>query len=242
VLLICGLNKKEGVWFCCKQENYIFQRYLRKSMIETSNLTFGYSNKTILRFDDFSLSRGEQCLILGKSGMGKTTLLHLLGGLLEPLTGNIYIGDTNISTLKKRALDRFRGQNIGIVFQNHHFVAALNVGENIELAQVLADKKPSRKEILQILDALQMADKVNRMPYSLSQGEQQRVAIARALINKPAIVLADEPTSALDDDNCATVMDLLQKNAALSDSGLIIVTHDNRLTSRIPKQILLQAT
>ena len=208
-------------------------------MIETRNLSFSYDNKTNLRFNDLMLGEGEQCLVLGKSGTGKTTLLHLLGGLLRPATGKICIRDTDLSTLKKRQLDRFRGNNIGFVFQKHYFVAALNVGENIALAQTLADAKPSRKGILEMLDALQMADKINRMPYTLSQGEQQRVAIARALINKPAIVLADEPTSALDDDNCTAVMDLLEKNAAQFNSGLIVVTHDNRLKSRISQQIQL---
>ena len=208
-------------------------------MIEISNLTFGYDKKNTLQFKDFSLDTGEKCLILGKSGVGKTTLLHLLAGILQPATGKVCIRNTDLSTLKKRKLDQFRGRNIGIVFQKHHFVAALNVMENIALAQVLTDTKPSRENIMQLLDALQLADKSDRMPYSLSQGEQQRVAIARALINKPAIILADEPTSALDDENCLAVMDLLEKNAALCNSALIVVTHDNRLKSRIPKQILL---
>ncbi len=208
-------------------------------MLIARNLSFSYTGEQRLEFPDIECKRGEQWLLIGQSGSGKTTLLHLLAGLRTPKSGRIQINNTTINELPSGALDRFRGKNIGIIFQQAHFVQSLNVEENLALAQHLAGLKKDKMRIRKMLAHLNVGHKLNSKPNQLSVGEQQRVAIARALVNNPAVVLADEPTSALDDHNTTQVIDLLKEQAALTDTTLLIVTHDNRLKSIIEKQIQL---
>lgn len=208
-------------------------------MLTTKQLQFSYTRKQVMNFPDFSLQKGEHWLLLGQSGSGKTTLLHLLGGLLSPESGSILVDNTDLAQLRASALDQFRGKNIGIVFQKSHFVRALTIGENLILAQQLAGLKPNRARINELLERLNIADKLRLKPDRLSIGEQQRAAIARALVNQPPIILADEPTSALDDHNANEVIDLLEEQADVLGSTLLVVTHDKRLKDRFPKQIAL---
>jgi len=142
--------------------------------------------------------------------------------------------------LNGSALDKFRGQNIGIIFQQNHFVDALTVLENVILAQSLAGQRTNKKAALDLLVRLNIGHKANINIRELSQGEKQRVAIARALINKPKVILADEPTSALDDINCEEVLNLLHEQAKAVGSALIVVTHDTRLKDKIANHIILQ--
>jgi ABC-type lipoprotein export system ATPase subunit len=208
-------------------------------MLATNQLQFSYTRNEVMNFPDFNLQKGEHWLLLGQSGSGKTTLLHLLGGLLSPTGGSIRIGDTELGQLRASALDQFRGKNIGIVFQKSHFVRALSIGENLVLAQQLAGLKPNRERVLELLERLNIADKLRLKPDRLSVGEQQRAAIARALINQAPIILADEPTSALDDYNASEVINLLEEQATAQGSILLVVTHDKRLKDRFPNQIAL---
>ena len=208
-------------------------------MLQTKQLQFSYNRNQVMNFPDISLQKAEHWLLLGQSGSGKTTLLHLLGGLLSPTNGSIIIGDTEVGQLRSAALDRFRGKNIGIVFQKSHFVRALTIGENLALAQQLAGLKPNRERILELLERLNIADKYRLKPDRLSTGEQQRAAIARSLVNHAPIILADEPTSALDDHNAQEVINLLEEQARAQGSTLLVVTHDKRLKDRFPNQIEL---
>ncbi len=209
-------------------------------MLYTSHLQYSYSGGRPLQFPDIRLGQGEHWLMLGQSGSGKTTLLHLIGGLLSPSAGHIQLGDVAMETLHGRALDRFRGQHIGIVFQKPHFIRALSVEENLILAQTLAGNAPDRSRIDALTERLGIAHKRHSRPAQLSAGEQQRAAIARALVNRPLLILADEPSSALDDHNAREVADLLEEQATAAQATLLIVTHDNRLKSRFPNQISLQ--
>lgn len=210
-------------------------------MLQTIDLQYAYTGGQILRFPNIQLRKGEHWLLLGPSGSGKTTCLHLLGGLLSPQSGSVRIGDTPLEILSSRALDQFRGTNIGIIFQKAHFISALTVQENLLLAQQLAGKQPDKARISDLLDRLGLGHKLKAKPAALSAGEQQRVAIARALINRPMLILADEPTSALDDGNAQEVANLLEEQAAEVQATLLIVTHDNRLKNRFPQQIALQS-
>ncbi|MEO0723601.1 MAG: ATP-binding cassette domain-containing protein, partial [Bacteroidota bacterium] len=156
-----------------------------------------------------------------------------------PLSGTVSINGTAINELSGAARDRFRGQEVGVVFQRSHFVRALTIGENLALCRQLADLPPAQKQINALLDQLNIADKRDDLPQELSVGEQQRAAIARALINEPSLILADEPTSALDDQNTDQVIDLLKAQATAANATLVIVTHDNRLKSVFEQRIEL---
>jgi putative ABC transport system ATP-binding protein len=204
-------------------------------LLQTTPLTFAYPGQPLLTFPELSLAGGEALLLLGKSGSGKTTFLHLLAGLLAPSSGEIVLDGTALSFLKGHQLDLFRGQNIGIVFQKPHLIAALSVQENLVLAQFLSKKKGVAVSAL--LKNLELSDKVSAAVATLSEGEAQRVSIARALVNSPKLILADEPTSSLDDDRAEQVIHLLKKEAARVGAALIIVTHDQRVKSEVAQVI-----
>jgi ABC-type lipoprotein export system ATPase subunit len=198
-------------------------------MIQTRQLRFSYNAKTQFAFPDLACAAGDTLLITGASGMGKTTLLHLLGGLLPPSSGQIEIAKTDVGKLSGRALDRFRGQHIGIVFQQAHFVASLSVLENLVLAGWLAKGQRDIAKAKSLLERLDILEHSGKKPAQLSIGQQQRAAIARALMSDPVLLLADEPTSSLDDQNARLVADLLFEQAQQARAALLVVTHDQRL-------------
>tara|TARA_B100001939_G_C16760638_1_gene538168 strand:+ start:28 stop:648 length:621 start_codon:yes stop_codon:yes gene_type:complete len=206
-------------------------------MIETKSLEFSYDNSFVFKFPDIKLKSNENLLVLGNSGIGKSTLLHNLAGILRPKSGLIKIFDQDISKLSELELDKFRGQNIGIIFQRSHFVNSLSVGENLELAQFLGRNK--KGNIKETLDNLKILDKINKKPKELSQGERQRASIALAIINSPKLILADEPTSSLDDTNCSNVIKILKEQALKYQAQLIVITHDSRLKKHFKKSISL---
>lgn len=207
-------------------------------MIKTKEIKFNYDNQVFFKFHDINLESGENLLIIGNSGIGKTTLLHLLSGLLKSNSGSIKLFGEELTKLSSFQLDIFRRDNIGIVFQKPHFVNSLTVKENLELAQYIANKKDN-KRIENILKNLNIFDKLNKKTNQLSQGEKQRVSIALAIVNSPKLILADEPTSSLDDDNCSNVIKLLKKQATDFGAQLIVITHDSRLKKHFKKSIEL---
>lgn len=210
-------------------------------MLQTKDLQFSYDGKTFMRFPDITCQKGERWLLLGQSGSGKTTLLHLLGGLRTPRYGDVIIAGQSLRQFSQSGRDRFRGRNIGIVFQTAHFVRSLNVEENLMLALSLAGQTVPKGYIKKLLERLNVGHKIKAKPDTLSIGEQQRVAIARALVNRPAVILADEPTSALDDKNCDEVIALLEQQAQQEGATLLIVTHDGRLKDKFSNTITLNA-
>ncbi|MFL2603076.1 MAG: ABC transporter ATP-binding protein [Flavobacteriaceae bacterium] len=207
-------------------------------MIKTRGIKFDYNNQVFFEFPDIEIKTKENLLIIGNSGIGKTTLLHLLAGLLESKSGSIELFGKEISNLNSYQLDTFRGENIGIVFQRSHFVNSLTVKENLELAQFIANKKDNNR-IDTILKSLGILDKSDKKTNQLSQGEKQRASIALAIVNSPKLILADEPTSSLDDENCDRVIKLLKKQASEFNAQLIVITHDNRLKKHFKKSIKL---
>lgn len=209
-------------------------------MIEVKNLSYAYNQQLSIRFPDFTVGMGEHCLLLGESGSGKTTLLHLLGGLLRHYSGSIRVAETELSLLSESALDQFRGQRIGFIFQRNHLINALTVEKNIMMAPYLGGIPIDSSRIDHVLSALGLEEKRKSNVTALSHGQAQRVAIARAVLNKPSILLADEPTSALDDKNCARVITSLMEVADQHQSTLIVATHDQRLKGIIQRQIVLE--
>jgi putative ABC transport system ATP-binding protein len=207
-------------------------------MIKIKDVQFSYDNQVFFKFCDIDLKSNENLLIVGSSGIGKTTLLHLLAGLLNLNSGSIELFGKELSKLSSYQLDEFRKNNIGIVFQRPHFVNSLTVKENLQLAQYIANKKDNNR-IETILKNLNIFDKLNKKTNQLSQGEKQRVSIAMAIVNSPKLILADEPTSSLDDNNCANVIKLLKKQALEFEAQLIVITHDSRLKKHFEKSIEL---
>jgi putative ABC transport system ATP-binding protein len=207
-------------------------------MIKTKGVEFNYDNQVFFKFQDINLKSSENLLIIGSSGIGKTTLLHLLAGLLESSSGSIKLFEKELSGLSSHKLDRFRKNNIGIVFQRPHFVNSLTVKENLQLAQYIANKKDNNR-IENILKNLNILDKSDKKTNQLSQGEKQRASIALAIVNSPKLILADEPTSSLDDINCDNVIKLLKKQATDFGAQLIVITHDSRLKKHFKNSIEL---
>ena len=207
-------------------------------MIKTKGVEFSYDNQVFFKFQDINLKSSENLLIIGSSGIGKTTLLHLLAGLLKSSSGSIKLFEKELSDLSSYQLDRFRKNNIGIVFQRPHFVNSLTVKENLQLAQYIANKKDNNR-IENILKNLNILDKSDKKTNQLSQGEKQRASIALAIVNSPKIILADEPTSSLDDINCDNVIKLLKKQATDFGAQLIVITHDSRLKKHFKNSIEL---
>ena len=208
-------------------------------MLRTHALQFSYAPARQFSFPDLACDPGEALLITGQSGCGKTTLLHLMAGILRPHAGTVQVGPTIISQLKAAESDRFRGQNIGLVYQRPHFLAALSVLDNLLLPPYFGQKPTTKKAVMGLAEQLGIGHTMHQLPARLSVGEQQRASIARALVNHPKLILADEPTSALDDVNCDAVIHLLTEQARLHEAALVIVTHDGRLKAAVSKQVAL---
>lgn len=207
----------------------------QKKLIQTNNISINYGS-LILKFPEIKLNSGDQLLILGNSGSGKTSLLNILGGLISPNTGTVLLNDINLMSLSKNKVDNFRGKNIGFIFQSPHFIKSLTVNENLKLSQYLISEiNQSRINIL--LEKVGLLNLKDSNIQNLSEGEKQRISIIRALINQPSILLADEPTSALDDESCNNVIDILTNLSIENSATLIIVTHDKRLKEKFSNQI-----
>jgi ABC-type lipoprotein export system ATPase subunit len=195
----------------------------------------------VLTFPDFTIGKGEHCLLVGESGSGKTTLLHLLGGLLRGYGGKLKIEGAELNTLSEASLDRFRGKTIGFVFQRNHLIQSLTVEKNLLLSAYLAKASVDQARITKILNELGLTEKRKSQVTELSQGQAQRVAIARAVLNQPPIILADEPTSSLDDKNCDRVINLLLAAANTNGAALVVATHDQRLKKIITRQVIINS-
>jgi ABC-type lipoprotein export system ATPase subunit len=210
-------------------------------MIHAESLKYAYAGGEPLHLPDIQLGAGHSLLVLGPSGTGKSTLLHLLCGLVVPIGGHLRVDGHSLGEMKAAQRDVWRGRRVGIVLQTLHLLPGLSVAQNLMAAQYCARLKPDRKRALEVLDSLGVAALADRMPETLSQGQAQRVAVARAVINSPALLLADEPTASLDDANAAAVADLMLGAAEAHGATLVVVTHDARLGSRLPNQLRLGA-
>ena len=209
-------------------------------MIQTENLTFKYPNSEHqFCFPNINLKQNENLLILGKSGIGKTTFLHLLAGLLNPTEGKVLINNIATDSLTSNKLDKFRGKNIGLVFQKKHAIQSLSIIENLQARLYFCNKKADDNEIDSLLKELDLLDFKNSKTNQLSEGQLQRLGIALAVVHQPKVILADEPTSSLDDENCEIVIQLLKKQAQKTNANLIVITHDNRIKSFFQNSITL---
>ena len=178
---------------------------------------------------DLDVEQGEFVAVVGTSGSGKSTLLHMLGGLDRPTAGAVEVEGRNIFALSDEALTVFRRRKIGFVFQAYNLVPVLSVWENIVLPVQLDGRRPDKAYLAQVVEALGLAEKLDRLPGQLSGGQQQRVAIARALAAQPAILLADEPTGNLDSKTSQDVLSLMKVTGRRFSQTMVMITHNEEI-------------
>jgi ABC-type lipoprotein export system ATPase subunit len=216
--------------------------FLRVENIKKS-YHIGKKNLEILKNISFEVDKGTSLAVTGASGVGKSTLLNILGLLDNPDDGAIIFDDVNVTTLSKRFQTKFRAQRIGFVFQSFQLFHEMNVLENVMLPTFAVPGSRSagdaRKRAEELLKSVEMDHRLDHKPVELSGGEQQRVALARSLMNKPDIILADEPTGNLDDETGGHILNMLFELVKNMDITLVCVTHNKILASMCDKQIHL---
>ena len=199
-------------------------------ILKVENLTkvYGKGENRVVAVDNvsFSVKRGEFVAIVGSSGSGKSTILHLIGGVDRPTSGKVYIEGKDVYSLNEENLAIFRRRQVGLIYQFYNLIPILNVVENITLPCDLDGKKVEKTRIDEILKVLGLENRKNNLPNELSGGEQQRVSIGRALINNPAIILADEPTGNLDSKSSDEIVELLKVSNKKYNQTIIMITHN----------------
>ena len=210
--------------------------------VENLSKVYGKGKNKVVAVDDvsFSVEKGEFVAIVGRSGGGKSTLLHLIGGVDEASNGNIFIDNTKISNLSKDKMAVFRRRNIGIIYQFYNLIPILSVKENITLPLLLDNKTIGEKLLDDTIKYVGLERRVNHLPNELSGGEQQRVSIARAIITKPLLILADEPTGNLDTKRSKEIIDLLKKYNKEYNQTIILITHDLNVAKEADRIITIE--
>lgn len=213
-------------------------------IIKTNNLNKIYGNEHTavhaVNNVNISIREGEFVAIVGPSGGGKSSLLHLLGGLDSPSSGEVFIKGTNLYSMGHDERAIFRRRNIGFVFLFFNLIPVLNVKENIELPLNLDGQDINEDEILMLCKNLGLENRLNHYPSQLSGGEQQRVSIGRALVYKPSIILADEPTGNLDKKNSEEVLNLLKLFSTKYGITVVMITHDLNMAARADRIIRME--
>ena len=202
-------------------------------MIQTEGITKSDGSLQVLKGIDLTIGEGEIVAIVGPSGAGKTTLLQIIGTLDAPDNGKLYINGTETVRLSEEKLAAFRNRNIGFVFQFHQLLPEFTALENVMIPALIAREKPAaaEKRAKEILDFMNLADRMSHKPNELSGGEKQRVAVARALINNPSVILADEPSGSLDTKNKEELHKLFFDLRDQMHQTFVIVTHDEQLAT-----------
>jgi len=196
----------------------------------------------VLRDLALTVTRGEMVAVVGASGVGKSTLLHLLGALDRPDAGQIHVAEADLRALDDAALVQFRNRNVGFVFQFHHLLPEFDAAENVEMPMRIARQPLSdaRRRATELLMRVGLADRLAHRPGMLSGGEQQRVAVARALVMGPALLLADEPTGDLDERTADALQDLLREMHAECGLTSVIATHNPRLAAACDRVLRME--
>jgi len=202
---------------------------------------YGSGDCAVAALDNVSvgLAEGQFTAIMGPSGSGKSTLLHMLAGLDRPTSGEVYLGDTEITSLNDKALTLLRRDRIGFIFQSFNLLPTMTAAENIVLPMRIAGRKPDEHWVASIVETVGLTGRLSHRPSELSGGQQQRVAAARALASKPQIIFADEPTGALDSTSGAELLGFLRKAVSELGQTVVMVTHDATAASYADRVIFL---
>ncbi len=217
------------------------------SLVRAENLTktyrFGDIAVPAIKGVDFSIDPASFVCFVGPSGSGKSTLLNMIGCLDQPTGGTLKVLGTDIATLDRRAAARFRGENIGFVFQDFNLIPVLTAYENIEYPLIMVQEWPAKKrrqQVLRLLAAVGMADQANKRPDQMSGGQKQRVAVARALVSNAKLVLADEPTANLDHDTAYRIIELMRKMRDEFGTTFVFSTHDPKIMGEAELTFVLE--
>ncbi len=211
----------------------------KNSFISLKKVTKYYGETGALKGVKLSVKKGEWLTVMGPSGSGKTTLLSIIGGLVKPTEGEVWVDGENITEFSEKELARFRREKVGFIFQQHHLIPYLTAVENVMMAQFL-HSLPDEREAMEALRRVGLEHRLRHLPSQLSGGEQQRVGIARALINSPLLLLADEPTGNLDRENARIVLDMLRRLKKEENFTVVVVTHDPWVAKWGERTVLLE--
>jgi len=195
----------------------------------------GGGQLTVLDVPNYSMGPGEQAALIGESGGGKTTLLHLIAGLLSANSGSIRVDNLELTKLSEAGRDRFRAATIGYVFQTFNLLPAFSALENVQLGMAFGGRRVDPNRAAELLDRVGLADRADYRPSQLSVGQQQRVAIARSLAGQPKLLLADEPTANVDPASADSVLDLILQACRDENISLLMVTHSLEVAGRFER-------
>lgn len=211
-------------------------------MIKAVNIHKSFGTLEVLKGIDVEFTEAEVVALVGTSGAGKSTLLHILGTLMRPDKGDVIIKDVNMGQLKDKQLAHFRNQHIGFVFQFHNLLPEFSALENVCMPAFVSGttRKVAEARARELLDFLNLSDRVSHKPSELSGGEQQRVAVARALMNKPSVIFADEPSGNLDSQNKKELHELFFSLRDQFRQTIVVVTHDNGLATMADRTLTMR--
>ena len=203
---------------------------------------YGSGENEVRALDDvsFYIQRGEFVAIIGPSVSGKSTLLHILGGVDRPTSGKVWLDGRDIYSQKEEQLAIFRRREVGLIYQFYNLIPVLDVEENITLPLLLDGGKTNQDRLEELLGVLKLKERRGHLPNQLSGGQQQRVSIGRALINAPAVVLADEPTGNLDSQNSQEIVELLKLSNRKYKQTLIVITHDENIALQADRILAIE--
>jgi len=217
------------------------------SVVVAQNLSKTYQAGAVavpaVREASFAIERGSLAAFVGPSGSGKSTLLNMVGCLDHPSAGKLEVLGTDVASLDRRAAAEFRGANLGFIFQDFNLIPVLSAAENIEYPLLMVQNRPAaerRARVMELLEAVGMADQADKRPDQLSGGQKQRVAVARALATKAKLVLADEPTANLDHDTAYRILALMKKMRDESGTTFVFSTHDPKIVNEAEVVFMLE--
>ncbi|WP_294479020.1 ABC transporter ATP-binding protein [uncultured Ruminococcus sp.] len=203
--------------------------------------TYGDGENAVKAVDNvsFTVPKGQMAAIIGASGSGKSSLLHILGGVDRPTSGKVIIDGTDVYSQNNKELAVFRRRRVGLIYQFYNLIPVLTAAENITLPTVMDGKKPDPAKVEEMLELMDLKDRSGHLPSQLSGGQQQRVSIGRALFTAPDVILADEPTGNLDSKNSAEIIRLLRESNIKLGQTMIIITHDEGIAQQCDRIITM---